>query len=546
MKQRFCFFLPLLFFPWASLAQLQHSESVERALEAIDAQKMQAHIKFLADDLLDGRGIGTRGSEIAIKYIAAQFESMGLMPGGENNTYIQRFPVIGIEADSITPLSFKLGNRQLELKYYEEFIAFPGKQIPEVSVKDAELVFVGYGIEAPEYKWNDYKDTDVTGKILLIMNNDPDNGDPDFFGGKARLYYGRWDYKYEMAARKGAAGAIIIHTTPSASYPWQVVQTSWSGQQFELPSDIGPRLSVLAWTSEDATRRILKMASRNLDTLWRAAQRPAFSPIPLGIRVSIAISNKIRNLSTANVLGLLPGSDPPKKGEVVVYTAHHDHLGIRKAIDGDSIYNGANDNASGVAAILEIAQAFAQLPEKPKRSILFISVAAEESGLLGSQYFAEHPTFKPAKIAADINLDGMNTLGRTRDITIVGFGKTTLDETVKEVAGQQQRVVVPDQFPEYGSFYRSDHFSFAKIGVPAISLDFGVDFIGRPKGWGEKQIEDWIDKHYHQPSDEYLPSWDLSGAVEDAQLAFLVGLKIATQNQMPQWMPGDEFEKMRK
>lgn len=507
---------------------------------------MAAHIKFLADDLLDGRCIGTRGGEIAIKYIEAQFAAMGLTPGGENGSYVQMIPVVGIEADTATVLSFKKGNQQLDLRYYEDFIADPGMQVPEVSVDEAELVFVGYGIEAPEYNWNDFKDTDVTGKILLNMNNDPDTGDPNFFGGRTRLYYGRWDYKYEMAARKGAAGAIIIHTTPSAAYPWQVVQSSWSGEQFELPAKGDPQLKVKAWTTEDATRRVLSMVNRNLDTLWQSAQSPTFHPVPLGVKVSITIKSKLRNLGTATVLGLLPGTDPQKKDEVVIYTAHHDHLGIGKAVNGDSIYNGAVDNATGVTAIISIAQAFTQLPQKPKRSILIIGLAAEESGLLGSQYFTEHPTFKRERIAADINLDAMNTRGRTRDLTIIGYGKTSLDEVVEDVAQQQHRVVLPDQFPDQGSFYRSDQFSFAKVGVPAISIDAGIEYIGRPKDWGKKQEEEWIEKHYHQPSDEYLPSWDLSGAVEDAQLAFMVGLKIANQDQMARWKPGDEFEKLRK
>lgn len=477
----------MLIFPWEISAQRQETQSVRKALGSIDTQKMAAHIKFLADDLLDGRGIGTRGGEIAIKYIEAQFAAMGLTPGGENGSYLQMIPVVGIEADTATVLSFKKGNQQLDLRYYEDFIADPGMQVPEVSVDEAELVFVGYGIEAPEYNWDDFKDTDVTGKILLIMNNDPDTGDPNFFGGRTRLYYGRWDYKYEMAARKGAAGAIIIHTTPSAAYPWQVVQSSWSREQFELPAKVGSQLRVKAWTTEDATRRVLSMVNRNLDTLWQSAQSPTFHPVPLGVKVSITIKSKLRNLGTANVLGLLPGTDPQKKDEVVIYTAHHDHLGIGKAVNGDSIYNGAVDNATGVAAIISIAQAFTQLPQKPKRSILIIGLAAEESGLLGSQYFAEHPTFKRERIAADINLDAMNTRGRTRDLTIIGYGKTSLDEVVEDVAQQQHRVVLPDQFPDQGSFYRSDQFSFAKVGVPAISIDAGIDYIGKPKDWGRSR-----------------------------------------------------------
>lgn len=543
MKNYFIFLIFLLYFPWQLQAQGKEVEADQQALRAIEAHRIAAHIKFLAHDLLDGRGIGTRGGEIAIRYIASQFEAMGLKPGGENAGYLQRIPVVGIKADTIMSFSFRYRNQQLVLRYYEDFIATSGIQVPEVALKNAELVFVGYGIQAPEFKWNDFKDVDVSGKVLLIMNNDPDTGDPGFFGGKARLYYGRWDYKYETAAKNGAVGAIIIHTTPSAGYPWQVVQTSWSGEQFELPVKANSPLKVKAWLTEEATNRILKMSGKSLAALFKAAQSPAFRPVPLGIKVSIAIKNKLRNLESSNVLGLLPGRDPEKKNEAVIYVAHHDHLGIGKAVNGDSIYNGALDNASGVATILTIAQAFTRLPQKPKRSVLFIAVAAEESGLLGSQYYAENPTFNPSKIAGVLNVDGVNIWGKTHDLTIVGYGKTSIDSIVKGIAEQQNRRVIPDQFPEQGFFYRSDQFSFAKIGVPAINVDMGLDFVGKPAGWGKKQVDAWIAHHYHQPSDEYLPSWDLTGAVEDARLIFLVGLKIANQLQMPRWVPGDEFER---
>lgn len=544
-----CFYIVLILllcYPWQVMAQWKKAPSIQDALHTIKSHKIAAHIKFLADDLLDGRGIGTRGGEIGIKYIAGQFEEMGLLPGGENNNFTQRFPMVGIKSDTTMGFRFQYGDQCLALRYYEDFLVNPGVQLPEVSVEDAELVFVGFGIQAPEYNWDDFKDKNVAGKILLIMNNDPDTGDPNFFGGKTRLYYGRWTYKYEMAAAKGALGAIIIHTTPSAGYPWQVLQTSRTRENFELPQNQVSQLQIKAWATEDATKRLLKMTGLNLTDLYEAAQSPDFEPIPLGIKASIMIKSKLRNVETANVLGLLPRSDSEKKDEAVVFVAHHDHLGIGRPVKGDSIYNGALDNASGVATMLTIAQAFTQLPQKPNRSILFIAVAAEESGLLGSRYYAEYPTFPPTKIAAVINIDAINIWGRTRDLTIIGYGKTNLDAIVNEIAEQQQRVVFPDQFPEQGYFYRSDQFSFAKIGVPAIYIDNGLDFIGKPKGWGKEQVNSWISQHYHQPSDEYLTSWDLSGAVEDAQLMFLLGLKIANHEQMPQWMPGDEFEKIRK
>ncbi|MGH9317324.1 MAG: M20/M25/M40 family metallo-hydrolase, partial [Thermoanaerobaculia bacterium] len=453
-------------------------------------------------------------------------------------------------------MTFVNREKRVELKVRDEFMAFSGVQKPEARIEDAEVVFVGYGIVAPEYQWDDYKGVDVRGKVLLMMNNDPED-DPNLFAGKTRLWYGRWDYKYEIAAKKGAVGAIIIHTHHSAGYPWQVVQTSWSGERFELPDEGGPRAQIKMWATEDASRRIAALGGRDLDRLRASAEKRDFRPVPLGARLSFALTDELKKTESANVLGELPGSDSKLAGEVVVYTAHHDHLGIKRgakpgpsavasAKADDVIYNGALDNASGVAAILSVASAFADLPKAPRRTVLFAFVAAEEQGLLGSEYLARHPPVAPGRIAANINLDGINWFGRTRDLSLIGLGKSSLDETVVALAKMQGRILKPDQFPDRGTFYRSDQFNFAKIGVPAAYLKAGTDVIGKPEGWGREQIEKYEKTDYHQPSDEYRDSWDLSGAVEDAQLCFLLGVRVADADTMPRWNSGDEFEAARK
>jgi len=384
--------------------------------------------------------------------------------------------------------------------------------------------------------------------VLVMLNNDPD-WDPDLFAGNRRLYYGRWTYKYESAARQGAAGAIIIHTTPSAGYPWQVVQTSWTGEQFELPAGDEPRIQVAAWTTEAATKRLFALAGADYDALVEAAHRRDFRPVPLGVTTSLSLANQLHRVETANVAGLLPGSDPELAGQVVVYTAHHDHLGMAPAEDGsdaDRIYNGALDNASGVAQVLAIARAATLLPEPPRRSLLFLFVGGEEQGLLGSKYFAAHPTVEPGRIAANLNFDGGNIWGETRDLTLIGMGKSDLDRVASAVAARQGRSVLGDQFPDKGYYYRSDQFSFAKIGVPALYFDVGTDFIGKPPGFAAEQVEAWTEEHYHQPSDELVPAWDFAGMVQDARLGFFAGLAIADQQALPAWLPGDEFEAARK
>ena len=521
--------------------------AVEQAAHSyITRATLEAPIRFLSSDALEGRGPGTRGDQLARLYLATQLESLGLKPGGPNGQWQQPVDMIGIKAQFPKTWSFQGKSERVDLAWRDDYIAFSGRQSDNVSVDDAELVFVGYGIEAPEYKWNDFKGVNLKGKVLVMLNNDPD-WDPKLFAGKRRLYYGRWVYKYESAARQGAAGAIIIHTTDSAGYPWQVVQSSWGGEQFELPAENEPRVQLKGWATEAAVRRLLQSSGYDLDKLVAAAHSRAFKPVPLGIRTSIAFTNKLSRIQTGNVAGLLPGSDPKLAEQVVVFSAHHDHFGIGEPDStGDRIYHGALDNASGCAQILAMARTFAALPERPRRSLLFLFVAGEERGMLGSMYYATHPTFPPGKIAADINFDGGNMFGRTHDITLVSAGKASIDQVAETVAKWQGRVVQPDQFPDRGHYYRSDQFSFAKIGVPALYFDDGTDFIGRPPEWGRQQIEAWEAKRYHQPGDKLDDTWNFDGMVEDAQLGFYSGWLIAQAETMPTWNPGDEFEAARK
>lgn len=527
--------------PGEALAGIALPAGAGAAAEGIDAAGLRAVVSFLADDLLEGRGPASRGDALTQRYLASMLELLGLEPGGPDGGWLQPFDIVGVEAE-VPPRWTFLGPRSgVTLDFWEDFIAASGVQEPEASISTAEIVFVGYGIQAPEYDWDDYKDADLEGKVLLMLNNDPE-WDPELFAGERRLYYGRWDYKYESAARQGAAGAVIIHTTPSAGYPFNVVQTSWTGPQFELPAGDEPRCQVNAWVTEDAARELVALTGHDLDALVESARSRDFSPVPLDVTTSLTLANEITRSQTANVAGLLRGSDPELADEVVVYTAHHDHLGRGEPdADGDDVYNGALDNASGTAQVLTIAKAAAALPGPPRRSLLFLFVAAEEQGLLGSQYYAEHPTFPPGRIAANVNLDGGNIWGRTRDLTYVGYGKSSLDPIVEAAATAQDRVVRPDQFPDRGFFYRSDQFNFAKIGVPAFYPDGGTDFRDRPEGWGREQIEAFEEKHYHQPSDELTGEWAFDGMVEDARLALLVGLAVAQADAMPTWNEGDEF-----
>lgn len=515
------------------------------AAEQISGEYIRKIVKEISDDRYEGRGPGSRGDAAARRYLAAELEALGLEPGGPDGSWEQEFVLIGVDTKQPPQWTFERGDSALTFRQWDDFIVNSGVQADRAEVRDAELVFVGYGIQAPEFEWDDFKGVDVTGKVLLIMNNDPE-WDPDLFAGETRLWYGRWDYKYQEAAEKGAVGAIIIHTTPSAGYPFQVLQTSGTGPQFQLPAGDEPRSQFTAWMVEDAARKLVEFAGHDLDRLRESADNRDFQPVPLGVTTSIDMDVEIRETKSANVLGLIRGSDPDLSDEVVIYTAHHDHLGIGEPNDeGDRIYNGAYDNASGVGIVMSIAQGMLALPQPPRRSVLIALVGAEEQGLLGSEYYAEHPTFPSGKIAANINYDGGNIWGHTHDVTFVGLGKSTLDQLVRMISQEQGREVKPDQFPSRGYFYRSDQFSFAKTGVPAVYLDPGMDFVDRPKGWGKAQIDHFTEVNYHQPSDEYDDSWNFDGAVVDAQLGFWTGLAVANADEMPTWNPGDEFEAAR-
>jgi Zn-dependent M28 family amino/carboxypeptidase len=513
------------------------------AASRITPASISGPLRYLSDDLLEGRAPGTRGDEIAIKYIASEMEASGLLPGGDGGTYFQKVPLVGTTAHVPTTVTFTGGKDTLPLETPDDLVVMSGVQDAHATLDAHDVVFVGYGIVAPEYQWDDYKDADVKGKVVLVMNDDP-SSDPKLFGGKTRLWYGRWDYKYLEAAKHGAVGAIVIHTTESAAYPWQVVTSSNARERFELPAHGEPRVVAKMWATDDASHRLAALGGKNLDDLRESAEGRAFQPVPLGVKVGFSIDNDVRRIDSANVLGVLPGSDPAHAKQAVAYTAHHDHLGIGTPKNGDAIYNGALDNASGVASLLSIARAAADAKRTP-RSLLFVSVTAEEQGLLGSEWYCEHPTFAPGDIAADINMDGIDRFGKTSDVGFTGFGKSSLDAVAVGIAAAQGRTVHGDAFPEKGGFYRSDQFSFAKIGVPGIYANGGPSFIGRPAGWGEERVKEFEALHYHQPSDEYDGTWDLSGAVDDLQLLLVAGLRIANDPALPSWTAGDEFEAAR-
>jgi Zn-dependent M28 family amino/carboxypeptidase len=532
--------------PLFALALSAPPPAAVQASKQITAERIRAHVRFLASDLLEGRGTGARGDELAAAYGASVLEGLGVEPAAPEGGWFQRFELIGSSGHPATLAFDAGGKKKLALAFSTDFIAAAGRQEPTSKIEDGEVVFVGYGIVAPEFQWDDYKGADLRGKVLLMMNDDPD-WSPDLFQGKARMWYGRWDYKYEIAGKKGAAGAIIIHTRQSAGYPWQVVQTSWAGTQFGLPQGDSPRIAVRGWVTEDAARAVAKLGGKDLDSLRERARDRAFEPVPLGVHLSTSFDNKLTKVQAVNVLGAIRGSDPKLASEALIYTAHHDHLGIRDAAKPgpDTIYNGALDNASGVASVLAIAQATSALPKPPKRTILFALVAAEEQGLLGSEYLVRHPPIPAEKLAADINIDGINIFGKTKDVSMIGFGKSDLDAILTRLATWQGRVVSPDALADRGFFYRSDQFNFAKAGVPAAYTHGGLDYVGRPSGWGSEQHEKWESTHYHQPSDELSDSWNLDGALDDVRLMFLLGCEVADAIAMPKWKKGDEFEAKR-
>jgi Zn-dependent M28 family amino/carboxypeptidase len=520
----------------------------------INENALRAHIKFLADDLLEGRGTGARGGELAANYLARQLEALGLKGAGANGSFLQPASLVGVKADPNTRLTISSNKGKESFKFADDYVAFTGAQTDDVKV-DTDLVFVGYGINAPEQRWNDYKGDalDYKDKILVMLVNDPPAtaDEPSLFGGKRLTYYGRWTYKYEEGARRGAAGVILLHTDESAGYPWSVVRTSNGSWRFDIArgeGDTTPFLKFRSWMTDDAARRMMKLAGQDLDDVRRRATSRDFQPIKLNLKGSIHLKSEVRKVQAPNVAGILTGRDPVLRNQYVVYSAHWDHFGIGAPDrNGDTIYNGALDNASGCAAVMAIAEALAKLPpaQRPRRSILFLFTTAEEQGLLGSEWYSRHPLVPLDKTAADINLDSMNVLGVTRDFIPLGAERSTLNAVVEAVARERGMRVSPDARPEQGSFYRSDHFPFAKVGVPSISLKEGDDFVGRPKGWGAEQFKAYNTAHYHQPSDEYSDSWDFRGMVQEAEIALDIGLRVANMQTMPRFNPNDEFAKKR-
>jgi Zn-dependent M28 family amino/carboxypeptidase len=533
--------------PLAGVMDEAPVNDAEQAGAVIDDRTLRSHIRILSDDLFEGRGPGTRGGTLAAKYIAAQFEALGLEPAGTDRSYFQQVPMIGVKAAADNKLTIKNSSGSVEFKYGDDFVAGTDLEKNEIPV-NAELVFVGYGVQAPENNWDDYKGLDVRGKILVMMVNDPPAtaAEPGLFGGRALTYYGRWTYKYEEAARRGAIGALLIHTTESAGYGWQVVRNSWGGERFGLvPDGTVNQLAMKSWVTEDAARKIIQLAGKNLDALRQSAQTRDFRPVPLGVMADGILKVTSRRVSSPNVVGIFRGDDDKLKNEYVTFTAHWDHFGIKPEQSGDNIWNGALDNATGVSGIINIARAFTRLEEKPRRSILFIATTAEEQGLLGAEYYTRHPLVPLAKTAANINLDSLNIYGLTTDIAPLGAERSTLGKIIEKVAQENQVTISPDSHPEQGLFYRSDHFPFAKAGVPAVNFEPGGNFVGHSPDWGKEKFAEYNATRYHQPGDEFSPNWDFSGMVQQTRLAFWIGLRTANADDMPQWNKGDEFERAR-
>lgn len=539
------------------LAACSHSSqtNLEPALNSINSESLLNEIKTLSSDAFEGRAPGTPGEEKTIDYLQQQFQQIGLKPGNPNGTYLQNVPLAGVTSKS--DAQFTVKGKRLPAENKKDYVALSRRYTPRVDVRNSDVVFVGYGVVAPEYNWDDYKNVDVRRKTILMLVNDPQVPDPkdpskldnSLFKGNAMTYYGRWTYKYEIASQKGAAAAIIIHETATAGYPFEVVVGSWGGREafdIQTPDNNMSRVPVEGWITYNKAAELCKMAGLDLQALKRSALDRNFKPVTLpGAHASFEIENTLRKIESHNVAGKLEGSDPAHRDEYVIYTAHWDHLGRDPSLPGDQIYNGAADNASGTAGLLELARAYTKLSPAPKRSILFLSVTAEEKGLLGAAYYAQNPLYPLNKTVADINMDGLNQWGKTSDLTIVGLGNSTLDDIARDVLKEHGRTVTPDPEPEKGFFYRSDHFEFAKQGVPALDTDSGVNYIGKPAGYGKQKRDEYTEHDYHKPSDEVKPDWDLSGAVDDLRILFEVGYRVAQTDQFPQWKPGTEFKARR-
>ena len=514
------------------------------ALETITPDHIRWHVRYLSHDLLEGRGTGQRGGDIAAEYIATQFAEYGLKPAGDHGTYMQKVPLVGIT--TLPETTFSLVPKQgetMNLKPLDEYVAYDQTQQAQSDV-DADIVFVGYGIEAPEYGWDDYKGADVRGKVLMMLVNEPPSNDPNFFKGKALTYYGRWTYKYEEAARKGAVGVILVHQTLMASYPWEVVRNSNSGEKSFLKLE-GPALKVASWIHGDVAARLASASGMNLEKMLKDAQTKDFHPTSLGARLKAHLVSKIRNFESNNVVAMLPGGDHKMADEAVIYTAHYDHFGIRPDMPGDNIFNGADDNATGCGILLELARAFGTAAQRPRRSIIFAAVTAEEQGLLGSEYLGKHPPIPAGKIALDLNYDDVKPLGAPEEVEVSGAERTDFYPSVQATAKEFRLAIRPDARPEAGHFYRSDHFSMARVGIPSFSINEGMKYKGHTEAWGLEQERDYVEKHYHQPSDEYHPEMDFVGDSAMARFGFALGWEAACLPKLVGWQKGDEFEAAR-
>jgi Zn-dependent M28 family amino/carboxypeptidase len=538
----------LLFFVLASTLTVARAggQSGEKPTR-ITPQEIDAHLRFLSSDLLEGRAPATRGGRIAEEYIASQLRTVGLQPGVDDTSYFQRVPIDVVKADPKTIKVTASGKANASLRFTDDVVVWPGSATAASSAR-GELVFVGYGATAPEYKWDDFKGTDVRGKVLLVLVNDPPapGSEPNLFGGRAMTYYGRWTYKYEEAERRGAAGMLIVHTTERAGYPWQVVVGSNSVEHRLLPRDpASPApIGVRGWITDSAATALLAQAGLSMSELRKRAESRDFRPVSTGIIIDATMQNSLQHMSANNVVGIVRGIDPKARDEYVAYSAHWDHLGIGPVVNGDSIYNGAADNASGVAAVLAIAHAAAE-GVKPRRSQLFIFVTAEESGLLGSAYFGQHPTVPASKIIADLNIDNPALIGRFRDLEVLGDTKSSLGPQLAALVKSEGIRIVPDEHPEQGHFYRSDHFSFAKVGIPAVDVKGGYDYVGHPAGWGKTAREDYTAHRYHQPSDEYRSDFDLTGVAQLADIIYKFGLWLGNARTVPTWNADAEFKALR-
>src|SRR5436190_19406660 len=527
-----------------SLASAHLPPAAIAALEKIDPEHIRAHVRFLSHDLLEGRGTGQRGGDIAAEYIATQFWLYGLKAAGDNGTFFQKVPMVGVTPALETTFDLVPNKGDaMKLKPLDQYVAYDDSQQPSNDI-DAEIVYVGYGIEAPEYQWDDYKGVDVRGKVLLMLVSEPSSDDPNFFKGRALTFYGRWVYKYLEAARRGAVGAILIHKSEMASYPWEVVRNSNSGEKSFLKSD-SPQLKAASWIQLDVARKLAQNAGMDLKKMMDDAQSREFHPVALPVKLKAHMASKIRPFSSRNVVAMLEGSDAKLKSEAVVYSAHYDHLGIRPDMSGDTIYNGARDNATGCGIVLELARVFAQATAKPRRSVIFSAVTAEEQGLLETEYMGMHPPIPAAKIALDLNFEDIPPVGATEEVEVSGAERTNFYPTVEAMAQEFRLAIRPDSHPEAGHYYRSDHFSFGRVGVPAFSINEGMKYKGRNTEWGMQQAEAYTNKQYHQPSDEYSPRMDFTGDAAMARFGFALGWAAASQPKLVEWQKGDEFEKAR-